>query len=493
MSFHSDDTICAIATAPGGAARGMIRISGPASVGIARRLFDPTAGRSLDAIHCATALPGRVRVDLDSSPRFLPCDLFLWPTKRSYTREPVAELHTIGSRPLLESLLTAVCRVGARLAEPGEFTLRAFLAGRLDLTQAEAVLGVIDARGTEELHTALAQLAGGLARPLHQLRGELLQLLAELEAGLDFADEDIEFVSPGELLDRLQAAGQLLEQVARQMASRHIASDARQIALVGPPNVGKSSLFNALVKLRGCTEGAPANQPAPALVSPQRGTTRDYLTATISLDGAHYELVDTAGTNTDSIDALESCDPTLGNTPSTDIDVAAQAVAARRRKGAAIRALCIEAFAAMDSNASSGLRASVDVADCDLIVLTKSDLGGAASRAAAVERHLPIVLTSSRTAAGLDELCDVFRSMLALDAAPTRDQVVAVTADRCRECIRLAKLSLLDAADTVKNNVGNELVAVELRAALGELGKVVGAVYTDDLLERIFSTFCIGK
>src|SRR5205823_9108072 len=142
-----------------------------------------------------TARAAQVYIDFDSSPRCVPCELFLWPTNRSYTREPVVELHTIGSRPVLESLQNAVCRAGARLAEPGEFTLRAFLAGRLDLTQAEAVLGVIEAEDRQQLDAALSQLAGGLAKPLAALRGQLLDLLAHLEAGLDFTDEDIEFIS----------------------------------------------------------------------------------------------------------------------------------------------------------------------------------------------------------------------------------------------------------------------------------------------------------
>src|SRR5204862_8124866 len=174
----------------------------------------------------------------DGQHHSLPAIIYLWPTARSYTRQPLAEIYLPGSPPLLDLAVRTLCTHGARLAEPGEFTLRAFLAGRLDLTQAEAVLGVIDARGSEELDTALAQLAGGLARPLHQLRDELLQLLAELEAGLDFVDEDIEFVSPLELIERLQSAGDLLDEISQQMASRHIANNGQQIALVGPPNVG---------------------------------------------------------------------------------------------------------------------------------------------------------------------------------------------------------------------------------------------------------------
>lgn len=483
MSVYTDDTICAISTASGGAARGMVRISGPAAVQIAARVFETADGQSLDLVRSATALPGRICVDVDSSPRFLACDLFLWPTNRSYTREPVAELHPIGSRPLLESVQTAVCRAGARLAEPGEFTLRAFLAGRLDLTQAEAVLGVIDARDAEELDLALAQLAGGLAGLLHQLREELLQLLAEVEAGLDFVDEDIEFVQPDEVLDGLKSGSLLLEDVSQQMATRHVTNEAPQIALVGPPNVGKSSLFNALVKRRRCVASACAPQPIAALVSPQRGTTRDYLTAMISLDGMDCELIDTAGIDTYLLDTRAPCYGPGTYDSLAEINTLAQALASRRGKRAAIRALCIEVTEATPA----------DTRDCDLIVLTKSDLVAHLQSPRVLPRDVPVVRTSSHTEDGLDTLCNVFRSLLTRDLARERGGVVAHTAERCRESIRLAEHSLKAASEIVKYNGGNELVALELRAALGELGKVVGAVYTDDLLERIFSTFCIGK
>ncbi|MEX0612814.1 MAG: hypothetical protein WD229_11905, partial [Pirellulales bacterium] len=230
MSYHADDTICAIATAPGGAARGMVRVSGPDALRIIAQLFQPRDGQPLDAVRGPTALAGDVAVELGVdrgstnpplTPSYrggestrVPCDLFLWPTVRSYTREPLAELHTVGSPPLVEALLATVCRAGARLAEPGEFTLRAFLAGRLDLTQAEAVLGVIDAADRRQLDTALAQLAGGLSQPLSRLRDELLNLLAHLEAGLDFVDEDIEFISPSDLVAHLAKVQAQVAQIA---------------------------------------------------------------------------------------------------------------------------------------------------------------------------------------------------------------------------------------------------------------------------------------
>lgn len=495
MSYHLDDTICAIGTAGGGAARGMVRVSGADAVGIVGRFFCADDGAALDDIRRPTALGGRLQLALESQSawmdtpparldlarrgplyqggeKIVSCDLYLWPTDRSYTREPVAELHMIGSAPILQAVLTAVCRAGARLAEPGEFTLRAFLAGRVDLTQAEAVLGVIDAAGASELDSALAQLAGGLARPLYQLRTDLLQLLAELEAGLDFVDEDIRFISQQEVTGRLNAAAEILAQMTHQMDSRHTATELPQIALVGAPNVGKSSLFNAMSKRFAVASTPSDHVQTPALVSPRGGTTRDYLTTMVSLEGIACELVDTAGT-----DSAEGAD-------NNSIGGKAQMLAAERRERAAIRALCVSATE-FDGDARN---------ECDILVITKADLAANTVRTSDVAKaSVPIVVTSSTTGEGLEHLAAEIGAMLARDAEPRSGQVVAATADRCRESVRLAADAVHTAADAAERNVGDELVAAELRVALDELGKVVGTVYTDDLLDRIFKTFCIGK
>ncbi len=216
----------------------------------------------------------------------LPCPaLFVWPTTRSYTRQPSVEIHTVGSQPILQAMLKTLCRLGARLAAPGEFTLRAFLTGRIDLTQAEGVLGLIESRDRHELDVAVAQLAGGLGAPLVRLRDEMLELLAHLEAGLDFVEEDIEFIARDELREKIAAAAAQVQALAQRMAARGVIRDKVRVVLVGAPNVGKSSLFNALLKR------------SAALVSPLAGTTRDYLVGELVLDGATIELVDTAGLN----------------------------------------------------------------------------------------------------------------------------------------------------------------------------------------------------
>jgi len=267
----------------------------------------------------------------------------------------------------------------------------------------------------------------------------------------------------------------MLAGISAQMASRHIASAIPQIALVGPPNVGKSSLFNALVTRFAAESGHKSYQLA--LVSPQRGTTRDYVSATISANGVACELIDTAG---------------IDRAAASTVDSVAQTFALERSKQATIRASCVESSGTSDD---SGPRQSNAVAatECDLIVMTKADLVLENGPVADANRDIPVVITSSWSGRGLADLCAAFHSLLMRQEVSQRGSVVGTTADRCRESVRLALESLQRAAEIVRTREGNELVAVELRAALNELGRVVGAVYTDDLLDRIFSTFCIGK
>jgi tRNA modification GTPase len=484
MSYDLDDTIAAIATAAGGAARGIVRVSGPRAVETVNQCFTAADGRPIHRFQHATAIAGEVCIQIDGgAPRQLACDLFLWPTDRSYTRQPVAELHTLGSPPLLGAFLNQICRAGARLAEPGEFTLRAFVAGRIDLTQAEAILGVIDAQQPDQLQTALGQLAGGLAKPLQRLREELLHLLAELEAGLDFVEEDIEFISAAEVVARLRAIIDDLHQVTAQLNSRGVDAATHQVVLIGPPNAGKSSLFNAMTR-RFAAVPSPAKYVAPsAIVSHHRGTTRDYLTATIDLAGAACALIDTAGI--EPIPAHRRGD-NGSDIRATEISAAAQTLSTEVREQATLRALCVDS-STIESNAiPHGI-------PYDLLVITKADQAQPSFTQLRYATTVPVVVTSSVTGQGLDELRAAIRSLLHDGTEPNRGTVIASTADRCRDSLGAADTALASALEAAESNRGNELVAAELRAALTELGKVVGAVYTDDILDRIFSTFCIGK
>jgi tRNA modification GTPase len=475
MGLDLDDTIAAIASAAGGAARGIVRISGPGAFACVAAIFRArdareggTLARSASEGERGNAVIPRLRYGLVSGVVVLPtlgavpARAYLWPTSRSYTRQPSAELHLLSSPPILEAALAAVCAAGARLARPGEFTLRAFLAGRLDLTQAEAVLGVIEAAGQQDLATALAQLAGGLARPLSQLREALLDLLAHLEAGLDFVEEDIEFITPAELTAQLNAAQAQVAAIAQQLAGRGEAGELPTVVLAGLPNAGKSSLFNALA-------GAGS-----AIVSPLAGTTRDFVARPARLGDRECLLIDTAGLGEGAPDGVVT-------------HLAAEAARQQLRE-ADLVLLCREALKpeapAKDHPAPSlALQASIHAA---LVVWTKCDL--LSPGAAPPEGGLP---TSSRTGQGLDELWTAVAQRL--DARAGEAGVVAGTADRCRQSLRLAEAALARASTAARAAAGPELVAAEVRLALEELGQVVGAVYTEDLLDRVFSRFCIGK
>ena len=367
----------------------------------------------------------------------------------------------------MEAIVRASCAAGARLAEPGEFTLRAFLAGRIDLVQAEAVLGVIDAADRRQLDVALAQLAGGVSQALNSLRDQLLDLLADLEAGLDFAEEDIRFVAGDELDRRLTTAADTVARLVDQMRGREQTDAAPRVVLVGEPNAGKSSLFNALVGRLG------------ALVSPAPGTTRDYLCARLDFDGVAIQLIDTAGLD--------------GEVAADAVSNAAQRATREQTEQADLRLLCIDAARWHDVRKDRMSSAAADysptpAAKAQLVVITKCDLTAIHTHAGAG------VATSAVTGAGVDELKAAIREQLVSarsDASPAA--VVASTAGRCRESLRLASDSLARALELATARGGEELIAIELRAALVELGKTVGAIYTDDLLDRIFSRFCIGK
>lgn len=450
--YDVDDTIVGIASAPGGAVRGVIRLSGPGVVACVGRCFQH-ASVDLDHIAQAQVIAGELKLARPLAA--LPGDLYLWPTAQSYTRQPSAEFHTIGSPPLLEAVVEAFCGTGARLAQPGEFTMRAFLAGRLDLPQAEAVLGVIDAQNRDELDVALGQLAGGLSAPLNQLRDELLELLAHLEAGLDFVEEDIEFISARQLVGGLQAAAAEVDRLANQLAGRGQTESETRVVLIGWPNVGKSSLFNALV------------DGQPAIVSDVAGTTRDYLAARLPLDDLEVILIDTAGA-----EAAE-----MG------IATAAQHMTRAQSGQARLKLFCLDATRPVNDWERRQLD---EIGPQDtLLVLTKCD----GPRATGLP--LDALETSSQCRLGLAALTTAVRNHL---ASHTLGQaVVPSTAARCGASLQAAAKALKTAHATAAAEAGEELVAAEIRHALDQLGTVVGVIYTDDILDKIFSRFCIGK
>ncbi len=441
MLPNPEDAIVALSSAPGPGLRAIVRLTGTNALRIVRTIFH--ADRDI-ASEKRRQYTGSVRLPGLHSP--LPADLYVAPAPRTYTGQELVEIHTISSPPLVELLIATLLSAGARAAQPGEFTLRAFLAGKLDLPRAEAVLGVIEAADGAQLRESLGQLAGGVTRPLDGLRDDLLNLLADVEAGLDFVDEDISFVGRTDLLTRLARGLAQLTLVRKQLDGRGRSDRPFRAVLVGRPNAGKSSLFNALAG-------------ATAIVSPIPGTTRDYLIHRLDLDGVPVELVDTAGRQ-DAIDLIDDQAQRLG------LDAAQRAD---------LLLVCIPADLEADAAEQQLLAGPNAVA-----VATQCD------RATSPPGRLA---TSAVTGQGLDEL----RCLLIERAKAKREPPLAPSLSRCRHHVDACLEHLRKAHNTVLFDDPPEVLALELRAGLEELGAIVGAVYTDDLLDRIISRFCIGK
>ncbi|MGC4005418.1 MAG: 50S ribosome-binding GTPase [Pirellulales bacterium] len=456
--FVPTETIVAPASAPGGAVRGIVRISGVDAVAIvgAAVAVDLSAVRVAQVVSACIAL----RSEFDPRPVAVPVELWIWPHARSYTREPLVELHLIGSPPLIAAVVSKLIESGARLARPGEFTLRAFLAGRMDLIQAEAVLGVIDARDRSQLGQALEQLAGGFSAPLRAVREDLLNLLADVEAGLDFVDEDIEFVGRDELRTRVRAAEALVDATLALLTHRESGDRLPRVVLIGPPNAGKSRLFNALVGR------------ADAIVSPIAGTTRDFLRAELDCDGVRIELIDTAGH-----------DDEAGESPAGH----AQRHTRDRIDDADVCLCCFDRSAPVSNTSAASSETAADPSllgnVARILVATKADLPAVSPTPSDA---LPV---SAEQGIGLDEL----RRAIAARLRAVDGEAGIAASVRCREGLAATAAALAEARLHAESPSGDEWIAADLRAALDELGQILGAIHTDDLLDRIFSRFCIGK
>lgn len=460
MDYDPQDTIVAIASPTGGAARGIIRVSGCEALAIVVSACVTPSSPSWPELTTAQAVASELQ--LKGINRSVPCRLFIWPNAQSYTREPIVEIHMPGSEPLLKLALGELVAAGARLAEPGEFTLRAFLAGRVDLPQAEAVLGVIDATDENSLRTALDQLAGGLSTPLGRLREVLLNLLAHLEAGLDFVEDDIEFISTGELTTQLGEAIELVETTLQGMLGESLALERPRVVMQGRPNVGKSSLFNALVGREH------------AIVADMPGTTRDYLEATLELGNTLCELIDTAG-----------MDYAGEMNHAHAIENTAQHHAEQQSAQASISLICLDGSRPLTEEDHRLLDAT-DEKETRLVILTKCDQPTHANYEGQA------IHTSAVTGKGLQELVGRLSALL-VEHSNGDLHCVAATAIRCGKSLDDALASLRTARELAATRGDEELVASEVRVALNHIGQVIGTVYTDDILDRIFSRFCIGK
>ena len=470
-----EDTICAVATPSGEGGIGIIRISGPDTISIASQFIRIRSGLSLHALeshrlHLADIVLPYDQASLSSSQPDVPLDEALvvyMKAPRSYTTEDVVEIHAHGSHTALAKISEACLKAGCRLAAPGEFTKRAFLNGRLDLSQAEAVLDTIKATSDQSLAIAQRHLRGSLKQEVDRLRSSLLAMLAHLEAGIDFVEEDIEFVGREELKRVIsETAGVVAAALNSSRAGRLLREGAR-VVIVGCPNVGKSSLLNRLLGDRR------------AIVTNIPGTTRDLIEETMRLDGYTVSLVDTAGLR------------------ETDDPIEQEGI--RRTEGAIREAdLLIVMIDATDPVQTAQVFDSTAFGGKNLIVaLNKVDLCTESQmKNLRLNLSLPgnvIALPiSTVTGAGLESLRESIKDRTGLQGLEP-SHGVTITNVRHEEILLRCRDYLLKAMDSIDSGTHPECVAVDLRGAADALGEITGVITSDDVLNRIFSEFCIGK
>jgi tRNA modification GTPase len=450
-----DDTIVAIATPPGRGGLGVVRLSGPQATSIVapmlRLKHDLEPGRAILGEFIEPDPPGR-RID--------EVVVTYFQRPRSYTADDVVEISGHGSPVVLRHIVEIALSGGARLAEPGEFTMRAFLNGRIDLAQAEAVRDLIDSQTLYQAQIAAQQLDGALSRSLQPAKKRLVELIALLEAGIDFADDDVPVLPASTIRAHLAEIRAPLENLASSFAYGKIVHQGLTLAIVGRPNVGKSSLFNRLVERER------------AIVTATPGTTRDLVTEAVALAGIPLRLVDTAGIR-DSKDEAETIGIQKSREALADADI--------------VLVILDASLPMTDEDTALIAQATQRKA---IVVENKADLASAQPR---VERlSSPVVRTSALTGDGVPALREEILRQIHGTRAP-QTETAFLTNLRHQRLVEQSLQSLGAAAIAVDGRVPHEMVLLDLYAALRALDEITGATTTDDILNLIFGTFCIGK
>ena len=456
----NQDTIVAISTPVGRGGIGIVRLSGPRAREVAapmlRLRHEMAAGRA--------RFGELIESDGGGEPRVLDqvvATYFAAP--HSYTGEDVLEIAMHGSPVLLEYVVRECCARGARLAEPGEFTQRAFLAGRIDLTQAEAVGDLIESSTLEQARVAARQMGGALARQVAPVKADLVGLIATLEAGIDFAEDDIDVMPATEIVAKIDAVRAPLEALERSFAYGRVVRDGFRLTIVGRPNAGKSSLFNRLVERER------------AIVTATPGTTRDLVTERVAIDGIPVDLVDTAGLR-EASDEAERIGIAKSHEAMAEADVVLLVIDSTV-------GVSDQDLAVLRDGAAAGV----------IIAMNKSDLA-ADSNEKPIPAHasMSAISTSALTGDGIATLRAVIVQAVAGERGGLRESGM-LTNVRQHQAVQRALQGLDAARAAVEANIPHEMVLLDLYETLRGLDALTGATTTEDVLRLIFSTFCIGK
>lgn len=451
MPFTTEDTIVAIATPPGRAGLGVVRLSGPEASRIARDISD--ARNSLAARHATLATIRGASGPIDQAV------LTYFPAPHSYTAEDVVEISAHGSPLLLRSILAGCMERGARLAEPGEFTFRAFVRGRIDLVQAEAVRDLVDAVTPLQARAAYDQLEGTLTETIRRIDAALFDLTTRLEASLDFPEAGYHFVDADGAACEIENVEAMIAALLGEASRGRLVREGAHVVIAGRPNAGKSSLFNVLA-------GA-----GRAIVTELPGTTRDLLTETVEIEGVPVTLVDTAGVRAAAADVIE-----------------AEGIARAHAARAVAELLVVVLDRSRPLNDEDRALLQEAGATCSIVLANKCDLAPAWDERAVAPGALAVSATAG---IGLEELRQSMFRALSGDG-PRRD-APAITNVRHVELLTRAGRALARASAGARTQTPEEFLLNDLREARSALEEVTGVRTTEDTLSAIFSNFCIGK
>jgi tRNA modification GTPase len=454
--MFSDDTIAAISTPPGRGGIGIVRLSGPASLQIASMIFHSESTNDPGAPNRAQF--GRI-VDPASEEVIDQAILTLFKSPHSYTGEDIVEISCHGSPIILARVLQLMLDRGARIAEPGEFTFRAFFNKRIDLAQAQAIRDLIDAQTQYQARVATKQLEGALSFKIAPIKDAVIEVIVHLESSVEFVEEDISTETASRLLGKLDDAVEELKAIANSFSFGRYVREGFDLTIVGRPNVGKSSVFNRLI----------GNDRA--IVTELPGTTRDALYERTSISGVPVRLIDTAGIR-ETTDLVESIGISRSRAAIADADISLLVLDASEPLNADDLALL--------NHLSQERR---------IVALNKTDLPIRFDASFISAEPLSI---SALTGEGFDLLTEAIFAQLAGDRARERDDIMLTDA-RQHAAVQGAIEQLHDAGELIRTGELEEIVLLRLRGALSSLGEITGETLTDDILGQIFSTFCIGK
>lgn len=464
--MEAKDTISAIATPLGEGGISIIRVSGPDSEALLQKLFYP---RNLSQHKFTPRYQylGEIR-DPETESLVDEVIAVLMKEPKSYTGEDMVEIYAHGGIIASQKILTLFNSLGARLADRGEFTKRAFLNGRIDLSQAESVIDVVKAKTEKGLGLAVKQLTGELAETINGLKSELLEILAYVEAEIDFPDEDISGLNLEETGEQLAEIEKNIERLLHESEKGKIYREGLNIAIIGRPNVGKSSLLNALLREKR------------AIVTEFPGTTRDIIEEYINIAGIPLKIIDTAGIRS-TFDSVEK----IG------VELARETLA-----GADLVLYVLDASEKINADDENILLTLKELDKKSIVLINKVDLNNTAidknSAAAFVSGEEEILEISAKEKKGLDALEKVIEEMI-FGAKVESSESILVTRERHRQHLEDCRRSIAEAKKTLESGLPEDFLSIDLKTAWESLGKITGEVVEEDILDKIFSEFCIGK